>query len=354
MELSPLPYAYGEPSLTGILRQRPEDFVVEEILGFEPEGEGEHVFLWIEKIGHNTQQLAERLAKLAKVPVRHVSYSGMKDRNAVTRQWFSVHLPGNNSVDWESLNSSAVNGSKIRVLKHARHLRKLRRGVHSANQFVIGISELEGDLDSLPARLQIMTSRGVPNYFGEQRFGYDGRNLQQAQRWFAGEFKPKRHQQGLYLSAARAYLFNQLLAKRVEQRTWDQLLNGELVMLAGSHSLFLRDSSCDSSCDSDANTGDDLAARLTGGDIHPTGPLYGKADGLLCGGEVSQLEHSVLAEYSSLLEGLEKAGLIAARRALRMIPADLKWQLHHNRVDITFSLPSGCFATSVMRELVNH
>lgn len=338
IELSPLAYAHGKPLLSGSLRQRAEDFSVEEILGFEPEGEGEHVFLWIEKTGLNTQELAERLAKLAKIPARQVSYSGMKDRNAVTRQWFSVHLPGNKTLDWASLNSPQIN-----VIKQTRHLRKLRRGAHRGNQFAIAINELEGDVGSLEARLKIIAEQGVPNYFGEQRFGHGGRNLQQAQRWFAGEFKPRRHQQGLYLSAARSFLFNQLLTKRVESHSWNQLLPGELAMLEGTHSIF--------ACTRDAV---DLDARLASGDIHPTGPMTGKAGSLSCRDEVAQLERSVLEEYIPLCEGLERAGLAAQRRALRLIPSDLQWQIQASRVEITFSLVSGCFATSVVRELVNY
>ncbi len=341
ISLSPLAYAFGEPVASGILRQQAEDFNVEEVLGFEPEGEGEHVFLWIEKTGLNTQQLAEQLAKFAKVPVRQVSYSGMKDRHAVTRQWFSVHLPGNKTLEWESLNSPA-----IKVLKHSRHLRKLRRGAHRANRFVITIKELAGDVDNVLARLETIATRGVPNYFGEQRFGHGGRNLQQAQRWFNGEFKPKRHQQGLYLSAARSYLFNQLLTQRVVDKNWDQLLPGELAMLDGSHSIF--------SCATETSGEGDLAERLLSGDIHPTGPMAGKAGNLSCSAEVLQLESAVLQTYPALCEGLEKAGLSAQRRALRMIPSDLQWQLQANSLEIAFSLPSGCFATAVVRELVNY
>ncbi|MCP3908673.1 MAG: tRNA pseudouridine(13) synthase TruD [Oceanicoccus sp.] len=336
--LTPLPYAYTEqPLLTGLLRRQPEDFIVEEVLGFEPEGEGEHIFLWIEKTGLNTQQVADRIARLAKLPARQISYSGMKDRNAVTRQWFSVHLPGNKTLDWQQLNDQQVS-----VLKTVRHLRKLRRGVHKANRFTIRLTELEGDTAGLEQRLGAMGEQGVPNYFGEQRFGFDGANLVKAQQLFAGSFKARRHQRGIYLSAARAYLFNQLLASRVTAKNWNSLLDGELLMLAGSHSVFPQTSE------------QNLAQRLSTADIHLTGPLYGKPASLSCAGAVADLEQAILSKYSDLLAGLEQEGLKAERRALRSIPQGLSWSLSERQLEVSFSLDSGCFATAVVRELANY
>ncbi|ARN72748.1 tRNA pseudouridine(13) synthase TruD [Oceanicoccus sagamiensis] len=336
--LTPLPYAYSEqPSLTGVLRRQPEDFIVEEILGFEPEGEGEHVFLWIEKTGLNTQQVADRIARLAKLPARQISYSGMKDRNAVTRQWFSVHLPGNKELDWQQLADT-----QVKVLKAVRHLRKLRRGVHKANRFSLRVTELEGDTTGLEQTLDNIAQQGVPNYFGEQRFGFDGANLIKAQQLFAGSFKAKRHQRGIYLSAARAYLFNQLLARRVSAQNWNSLLGGELLMLAGSHSVFLQ------------HDEEDLEQRLSTADIHLTGPMYGKASSLGCEGEVAELERSILSAYPELLDGLEQEGLKAERRSLRSVAQNISWHIDKQQIELSFSLDSGCFATAVVRELVNY
>lgn len=337
ISLETLPYAYGPPALTGILRQNPEDFFVEEILGFEPEGSGEHVFLWLEKKGLNTQQVADRLAKLAKVAAKKVSYSGMKDRQAITRQWFSVHLPGHQERDW-----SAINSDEISLLNVTRHLRKLRRGAHKANRFVITLSELAGDGESVVQRLQLIRQQGAPNYFGEQRFGHGGSNLHRAQQWFAGEFKPQRHQRGIYLSAARSYLFNQVLAKRVAEKSWHQLLSGELLMLNGSHSVFSQ------------QDGSDLEQRLVSGDIHLTGPLSGKSSGLSAACEVLALEESVMAEFPELQQGLIAEGLKAERRALRLMPSDLQWTTDGTRAELSFTLASGCFATVVVRELVQY
>jgi tRNA pseudouridine13 synthase len=337
LPLDLLPYAWGEPQLSGVIRQQPQDFLVEEILGFEPQGEGEHVFLWVEKTALNTAQVAEHLARQAKIAVRQVSYAGMKDRHAVARQWFSLHLPGNQVFDAQSLHHPGIN-----VIKQARHLRKLRRGAHRGNRFVITIAEMQGPLDEFARSVEKITVAGVPNYFGEQRFGRKGMNLLQAQRWFAGEIKPRREQRGIYLSVARSYLFNQLLAQRVKAGDWNRLLDGELVMLDGSHSLFAE------------NNIEILQHRLLAGDIHPTGPMYGQPGSLSCAGEVAEREESVLKQYPALLTGLQQAGLKAERRALRVIPKDVHWQLKNHRAEISFSLPPGCFATSVVRELVRY
>ncbi|WP_235015274.1 tRNA pseudouridine(13) synthase TruD [Oceanicoccus sp. KOV_DT_Chl] len=339
LSLTPLAYANGRPELMAIIRQQPADFRVEEILGFEPEGEGEHVFLWVEKTALNTQQVADALAKLANVAARQVSFSGMKDKNAITRQWFSVHLPGADNIDWQ-----AINSPQIKLLTSTRHLRKLRRGVHRGNRFVITARNLQGATDSLTQRIAAITGTGVPNYFGEQRFGFDGANLRKAQQWFAGEFKPKRHQQGIYLSAARSWLFNQLLSQRVANQQWNKLLGGELLMLAGSHSVFPQDDD------------PELAQRLLDGDIHLTGPLYGKPGqgNKHCQQQVAVLEQALFDSYPQLLAGLEKAGLKAERRALRLIPENFEYQLDADVLECRFSLTSGCFATAVMRELLNY
>jgi len=330
-----LPRVYGEPTSKAVLRREPVDFQVEENLGYEPEGQGEHVYLWVEKTGLNTQFVADRIAAFAEQPKRNVSFSGMKDRHAVTRQWFGVHMPGKAELDWPALNDS-----QLTIHKAIRHPRKLRRGSHRENYFSLRLTAVEGDKAEVERRLQAIKSGGFPNYFGEQRFGHEGRNTEQAERWFAGQFKPKRQQQSIYLSAARSWLFNQVLAERVRDKSWDQLLAGELLMLNGTHSVFTADD--DSS----------LNKRLQQGDIHPTGPMYGKAGKLACGEDVAALEQRVLGSFPALTQGLENKGLRAERRALRVIPGELVWQWEDDQLKLDFFLPSGCFATALVRELV--
>ena len=329
-----LPYATGKPALSGLLRQQLDSFQVEEVLGFEPEGEGEHVFLFIEKRGLNTEQVVQQLARLAGLPLRQISYSGMKDRNAVTRQWFSVHLPGIDTVDFSQLNST-----QLTVLRQRRHLRKLRRGVHQGNQFTICLSEIEGDRDACDRSLQRLSQQGFPNYFGEQRFGRGGQNLHSAEALFAGTFKPKKHLRGIYLSAARAYLFNEILSQRVRQGNWNSSLEGELLILNGSNSVFA------------AGT-EDLSQRLCSGDIHPSGALFGEPSKLQAGGEVAKLETEVLSGYPQLTAGLTRMGLKAERRALRTLPQGLSASWGPHNLTLTFTLPSGTFATALLREMI--
>lgn len=331
-----LPRAYGSPAISALLREAPEDFQVDELLGFEPSGDGEHVFLQIEKRNLTTPEAVQRIARFAGVSERQVSVSGLKDKRALTRQWISVQLPGKQQPDW-----SVMCDESLRVLQSARNNRKLRRGAHKANAFSLVLRQCDGDLSTLSDRLAKIAS-GVPNYFGEQRFGLGGNNVQKARQWFSSGREPRRQQKALYLSAARAHLFNGVLAARVQEQSWNCMRDGELVILNGSNSIFR------------AGQAADLAQRLCEGDVHPSGPLYGKPGELHCGEPLLSWEQALLAEEPVLLQGLEENGLSMQRRALRVIPADLSWQLRGRDLHLQFALPSGCFATAVVRELLDY
>lgn len=329
--------AHGGPPVTGRIRAFPEDFHVTELPLVEPAGEGEHAWLLIRKRGENTATVAGQLAQLAGVPLRNVGYAGLKDRHAVTEQWFSVHLPGQPDPDWQSLESEHLG-----LLAHTRHSRKLRRGALQGNAFRLRLRELSGDMEGLQQRLQQVASEGVPNYFGEQRFGRGGSNLATAGRLFGGSAgRLSRHQRGLALSAARALLFNRVLALRVADGSWNRLLPGEAAQLAGSHSFFLIDRP-------DAA----LEQRLQDRDIHPSGPMAGKGE-VPVTGECRRLEEDCLAPFADWVHGLATAGLKQERRALRAIPGDITWSWPAaDELLLEFSLPSGSYATSVLRELL--
>jgi tRNA pseudouridine13 synthase len=316
------------------LRQQPADFRVDEVLGFEPGGEGEHVFVQVEKTDANTEWVARQLAQAAGVAPLAVGYAGLKDRHAVTRQSFSVQLPGRADPDWVSL---AIPG--VTVLSAMRHNRKLKRGAHRGNRFRIRLRDVRGDRAAVEARLARIGERGVPNYFGEQRFGRDGNNLALAEALFAGQRMPKA-QRGFALSAARSEIFNAVLAQRVGADTWDRALDGEVWMLAGSHAIF-----------GPEVANDELARRLAERDIHPTGAMWGRGE-LRCEGAVRELELAVAERHSALASGLERAGLEQERRALRLAPAGLvhEWTTDDDLV-VDFQLGSGAFATTVLREL---
>lgn len=333
--ISTLPFGHGVPPARGTLRGVLEDFRVDEDLGFAPSGAGEHVLLQIRKRGANTDWVARRIARLAGVRAMAVSYAGMKDRNAVTSQWFSVHLPGRAEPDW-----SALCGEQIELLTVARHHRKLRRGALQGNRFELVVRNLEGDRGAVDGRLQIIAAQGVPAYFGAQRFGREGGNVARAREMFAGA-RVSRHERGILLSAARSGLFNRVLAERVRRADWNRMLDGDVAMLDGSHSVFAVERA-------DA----ELQYRCQQLDIHPTGPLWGRG-ALPSAGEVLALEQGALVDEQALRAGLESAGLEQQRRALRHRVHELTWEWCDGPIlRLAFGLDRGNYATSVVREFL--
>ncbi len=329
-----LPFAHGGPPIEGRIRVEPGDFRVDEVLGFEPSGAGEHAFLFVEKIGANTEWVARRIAEKAGVAPIAVGYAGLKDRHAVTRQSFSVHLPGRADPDWTAL---AIPG--VRVHAASRHDRKLKRGSHRGNRFRIRVRDVEGDHERVESRIAVIRERGVPNYFGEQRFGRDAGNVDLAREMFKGK-RVRRNESGLALSAARSLVFNAVLAQRVEEGSWDCGLDGEVWMLAGTHSIF-----------GPEPWTVDLARRLAAFDIDPTGPLVGAGE-LRTSARVREIEEHAIAPFRDLAEGLAAAGMAHQRRALRLRVEGLlhEWEADGSLV-VEFRLPAGAFATVVLREL---
>lgn len=304
------PYAYGEPEARAIFRAFPEDFQVDEELGFLPSGEGEHVCLHIRKIGENTAWVAGLIAELADVDVNDIGYCGRKDRHAITTQWFSVYLPDQRTVDWSALNSNSVY-----VISVARHARKLRRGDHLENRFVIRLRNIEtADRQSLENRISQIFAQGVPNYFGEQRFGRDGSNLLSAQDMFVHRRKIKdKQRKGLYMSAARSYLFNKVLGQRVLQGNWASSVGGDL-------------------------------------EYRNTAPLWGRGRSLVSG-ELADLEAQVLSSLAVWCDGLEFSGLAQERRDAVLLPRQGQMAWEQNALLLCFTLDAGEFATSVLREI---
>jgi tRNA pseudouridine13 synthase len=332
--MSELPYACGTPPLTARLRTSPEDFQVEEILGYDADGAGEHVLLWVEKRGANTDWVARELARFAGVAPVAVGYAGMKDRHAVTRQTFSVQLAGKPDPDW-----SAFPHAEVKVLAATRHSRKLKRGALRGNRFVLVLREVQGDRAAAEQVLQQIAARGVPNYYGEQRFGREGGNVAQARAMFEGR-RVERDKRSFLLSAARSQIFNEVLAARVERHVWDKPLAGEIWSLAGSRSGFGPEPFTDV-----------LAERLARGDIHPSGPLWGQGEPPTQD-EAGALEREIGAAYQDLVDGLTAARMDQERRPLRLLPQNLKWRwLDGDALELVFELPAGTYATVVVREL---
>lgn len=330
-----LPFAHGVvPPLTARLRSAHEDFLVEEILGYDADGSGEHALLWIEKRGANTDWLAKELARFAGVPPLAVGFAGLKDRHAVTRQAFTVQLAGKPDPDW-----SAFPHDNVKVLAVTRHGRKLKRGALRGNRFVLVLREVQGERERAEQVIAAVAARGVPNYFGEQRFGREGGNLEQARAMFAGR-RVDRDKRGFLLSAARSQIFNSVLAARVERGVWDAPLEGDIWSLAGSRSWF-----------GPEPYSDVLAGRLARGDIHPSGPLWGQGEPPATG-EAGALERDIAGVHDDLAQGLAAARMDQERRPLRLMPKDLRWRwLDDEALELSFELPAGAYATVVAREL---
>ena len=319
------------------IRTKPDYFHVQEQLPFEPDGSGGHVWLKIQKKGINTDWLANELAKFAGVKPVAVGYAGLKDRHAITSQWFSINLEGFDEPDWSEFATD-----DIQILEQTRHGKKLKRGVLAGNHFKLILSNIEGDSALWEENLKRVQQLGMPNYFGEQRFGHRMGNLDKVDYWFStGKAPKKRIQKGLYLSAARSWLFNLVLAERIKNNSWDQALVGDFMLLSGTKaSLFLVE-----------NVDETLMSRLATMDIHPTGVMWGRGQAQNTD-ESLALEQQVLSPWLAWREGLEKQGLSQERRALRVFPRDFSWQFLDNaRIEIQFSLPAGSYATMVLREI---
>jgi tRNA pseudouridine13 synthase len=332
-----LPFAHGEPQLSGLLKVAPEDFEVEEVLGFTPDGNGEHVFVYVEKRGLTTPDAQLELSRALKLHPRDIAYSGMKDKQALTRQWFSLHAPkGELSLD-------ACNTERLRILHAARNSRKLRHGSHLANRFRLKLHSCVGSQEWLDQRLALVALQGVPNYFGPQRFGNGCSSLLQAVDWLEGRTQErKRTRCSLLLSAARAFLFNQVLAERIRSGTWNQVLDGEVMALAGTGSVF-------PAAKAEAA---ELRRRLDEMDLHPSGPLWGRG-ALMSTGACAALENAVAAAWSTVAEGLEAQGLQQERRAFRLQVQSLLHGWHGSTLELDFTLTKGSYATSVLREFIH-
>ena len=328
------PRAFGAPLAAGVVRLKPEDFLVEEDLGFAPSGSGQHVLLKVAKREANTMWVARELARALGCRSFEVGFAGLKDRHSLAVQWFSVPRPR----DGREL--LALRGEGFEVLEAHAHARKLPRGALAANAFVIRVRAAGGDGPGLAAqlapRLAEISRRGVPNYFGAQRFGRDGANLRAA----AGLAALKGAERGFVLSAARSALFNAALAARVAAGSWDELTVGDLAILDGRGSIFAVSAMDDA-----------LTARCRALEIHPSGPLWGSGEPPSAAA-VKALELCAAAPLAAETALCTAAGMRHERRSLRLAVRELSCQAEADAVLLRFRLARGGFATAVLRELI--
>ena len=330
------PSAYSHLGTAAFFRSELEDFRVEERLGFPLSGQGEHLYLQIEKRGDNTRWIAKLLAKHFCVDESAVGYCGLKDRRAVAMQWFSVHLPDNRKLI--APGAIRLEDTRFQLITSSWHDRKLRRGQHKENYFTIRLREVSGNKDLLDARLKQIAFHGVPNYFGEQRFGFNGKNLMEADSLLRREYgtERKRGQKkrnsprgGIYLSAARSYLFNLVLAERIKKNCWQPA--SENLCPAGKLSAF-----------------------------SDTGPMWGRGR-CMEPEEVCRFESKVLLEWTEWMSALEFSGLQQERRQLVLNPKEFSWEwFSHGKIsedmfdlEVSFSLPPGSYATSLLHEFID-
>lgn len=308
-------YAHGKPTCTAIFRRSPEDFVVEEIYNNELTGEGEHFWLKIKKRGENTDWIAKKLANYFSVRTMDVGYGGKKDRHAVTTQWFSIYLPKTaHEIDW----SAFIDMAKVdaELLASTSHKSKLKKGEHDANAFTISLHDVS-DMSAVVAAIEKVKLKGVPNYFGEQRFGRDAGNLEKVVQWVSDPRSIRNKSlRGMVISAARSYLFNSVLSRRVLDGTWTNTLAG------------------------------DVQENL------PTGAMWGRGRSKV-EAETAAVESDVLHPFSDWCSALENVGLNQERRPLVLKPIDLDWSVDATSLSLSMSLSSGEYATSVLRELTN-
>ncbi|EOA6596740.1 TPA: tRNA pseudouridine(13) synthase TruD [Vibrio vulnificus] len=334
--LASLAYLAGKPTAQAKIKAKPEYFQVREDLGFEFTGSGEHLMVRIRKTGENTSFVANELAKACGVKSKDVSWAGLKDRHAVTEQWLSVHLP---KVETPDFSAFLAQYPSIEILTTARHNKKLRPGDLVGNDFVVTLSEVS-DVDDVLKRLETVAKLGVPNYFGNQRFGNNGNNLQEAKRWGRDNVRSRnQNQRSLYLSAARSWIFNLIVSARLEQSLFDKVLLGD-ILFKGDEQLLVS-----------AENHADLQSQYDAGDLVISGALAGD-NALPTQDDALALEQVFLDAEPDLMALIRGNRMRHDRRAIALKPANLSWQVDGNNIILTFSLDAGSFATSIIRELV--
>jgi len=309
------PKTYPETNARALLKQHNADFKVTELPLTLPSGEGEHIWLHVKKDGANTAYVAQQLADYAGVKEMNVGYAGLKDRYAITTQWFSVYLPKGETPDFLKLVHD-----EFTVLAQTRHVKKLRRGDLLGNAFEIVLRDVEGDKALIESNLLQVQTHGAPNYFGQQRFGHDGGNVEQGRMMLAREIRvSNQKRKGIYLSAVRSFVFNEILAERINNGLWGKTLEGDIL--------------------------DDEA--------QPTAALWGRGR-VASMAQAADLENSIAERHATLCEGLEHAGLSQERRALAAMPKEMTWEWkNESALKLTFSLSAGYYATSILREILD-
>ena len=325
---------------TGKIKSTPEDFKVTELNdSIKFTGEGEHLWLWIEKTDSNTDWVAKQLAHICQVPQRQVGYAGLKDRHAVTQQWFSIQLP---KVNHPGDIQQAL-PDEITILDSQRHNRKIKTGYLKGNRFELWVRDIQGDHGGIEDNIKNITTQGVPNYFGNQRFGKDMANLKKAADLFSGRFRTcNKNLKSLLISSARSHIFNNILAARIKNQIWHQTMKGDVMQLNNSHSWFK----------SSEATEEEITQRLKAKDIHISAALWGE-DAVQSEADCAEFEHAVAQQTPQYLSGFQQFRVKQDRRAIRLCPQSLQHSWTKNDLKVSFELPAGAYATVVLSEILS-
>ncbi|MXZ56469.1 MAG: tRNA pseudouridine(13) synthase TruD [Gammaproteobacteria bacterium] len=294
--------AYAGCRVVGTLRDQLADFQVFEVFDRVFSGHGEHLYILVQKQDINTKDVQRLLARHYGVSLVDVSYAGLKDKRSIAQQWFSIRLPKT---------AQRPTDKHFSVLEETKHDRKLRPGDHLGNRFQIRIRNVSKSANLAPDALQ----QPLPNYFGPQRFGYQGNNLHRALDWVSQSTpRIKRGVRALYMSVLRSLVFNEVLASRIRSDTWRTTLNGDVML-----------------------------------EHFPTGPLWGRGR-LSTSSDALVIEKSVERQNKAVCDTLEWVGLKQERRALVMRASGVAIQQEDDAIELRFVLPKGSYATVALNE----
>jgi tRNA pseudouridine13 synthase len=335
--LATLPFVTADIApVRGQLKRAPEDFEVEELPAYLPSGQGEHLYLWIEKRERTTKDAARALCDLVGAKLDDAGWAGLKDRHAITRQWISLHTPA-------TPEASALEAEGVRVLEVSRHGNKLRTGHLRGNRFRLRLTNVDPADDArVQGVLDRLVAQGLPNYFGSQRFGFEGKNIPAAYAWLvAGERAPREpFLRKLFASSLQAALFNAWLGTRIERGLLATALDGDVMRKEDTGGVFV-------SADADADQ-----ARVDSWEISPTGPMFGPSmrsperTALALEQEVSstwQIDPSCFERARKLAEG--------TRRPARVRPEGVELRRDGADLCLAFQLPRGAYATTLVAEI---
>lgn len=335
---STIPFALADgPAIGGILKERPEDFCVDEIPAYAPSGAGEHLYVRFEKTGLDTKEAVRRIARALGVEPRDAGFAGLKDRHAITTQWASFHRG-----DRARLDGASIDG--VRVIAAELHENKLRTGHLRGNRFRVRLrGASSAELPLARERLERLASHGVPNFFGEQRFGRDRDNAARARAWIVEGGRPPREpfERKLLVSAWQADLFNQICSERVRDGSWCSVIDGDLCKKQETGGMFVS---------ADLEVDRERAERF---EISATGPMFG-ASMRWPEREALRREEETLARAGitdrALLSRFAKAGE-GTRRPYRVELGSPEIEADADGLVLAFDLPSGAYATVALREI---